>query len=286
MNSAHANHPHTAAAQQALAVAPFGTHTPRGLNALIKQLVAMGIGVGSIKKRLAVAWGRRNGDAPVDVTYHGLKLRLQPQHNTIESKLLFSSRLREGRELSHMKTALAQGGVCIDIGANMGYYALMAAHMGATRVLALEPNPVMFARLCMGIALNKFEAVITPLQMGASDVAGSLTLTICDTDYGSSSAVNTTIHGEQITVEVAPLLPLLEAQGITRIDVMKIDVEGMEDRILFAFFEQAAAELLPRVLIMEDNRTLWKRDVIEWLLSHGYRIRENTHANLVLYYAA
>jgi hypothetical protein len=75
---------------------------------------------------------------------------------------------------------------------------------------------------------------------------------------------------------------LVEEEGLTRIDAMKLDVEGIEDRILVPYLSAAPAALLPRFLIIEDNSSVWKEDLLGLLRRLGYVAAAAAHANLVL----
>jgi len=121
----------------------------------------MGFGRGRLKLLFSQLWNRINGDKPVDLIYQNLKLRLQPRQNTIESKIMFSAKQREGAELALIKRHLADGGVFVDIGSNIGYYALNVALMSAGKIIAIEPNPPVLARLRDNIALNDLQSKIT-----------------------------------------------------------------------------------------------------------------------------
>ena len=66
---------------------------------VIHVLIKMGAGFGKLKKIYSKILTKINKDKPIDITYHGIKVRLYPHNNTIESKILVSSRLREGKEL-------------------------------------------------------------------------------------------------------------------------------------------------------------------------------------------
>ena len=132
----------------------FGTFKPVGVSRLFLALAKLGFGRGRLKLLFAQLWNGLNGDRPVDMLYNDLKFRLRPRQNTIESKMMFSSKRREEPELKMISHYLADGGVFVDIGANIGYYSLNAALLGAQKAIAIEPNPAILARLNDNIALN------------------------------------------------------------------------------------------------------------------------------------
>ena len=164
----------------------FGTFAPTGVSRLILGLAKMGLGRGRLKLLFSQLWNWINGDKPVDLIYQNLKLRLQPRQNTIESKIMFSAKQREGAELALIKRHLTDGGVFVDIGSNIGYYALNVALMSAGKVIAIEPNPTVLARLRDNMALNDLQSKITVHDVAIGATKGIAHLTISDNDFGSS----------------------------------------------------------------------------------------------------
>lgn len=260
----------------------FGTYKPKGLDAIAIKMAQSGLGRGKLKKSLYNFWQKRNPHYPVDISYHGLKLRLEPQHNTIENKILFSAKQREAVELDHLKKLLTNGGTFLDIGANFGYYSLMAAQMGADKVISIEPNPALHQRLSDIADLNQFNKIIDANCLGLGESESTLELTLNPVDLGSSSMADPDMVGEKIQVQILPLLKLLKDKNITAIDAMKIDVEGMEDRVLFPFFENAPKTLHPKLIIMEENASLWNRNILKWLLENGYNTKHKSRGNFIL----
>ena len=66
-------------------------------------------------------------------------------------------------------------------------------------------------------------------------------------------------------------------------DVIKIDIEGMEDRALFPFFENIAKAQYPKLIVMEDGiNEQWERDILSWLLANGYHAAARTRGNIML----
>ena len=184
----------------------FGTFAPPGVSRIILGLARMGLGRGRLKLLFSQLWNQINGDKPVDLIYQNLKLRLHPRQNTIESKIMFSAKRREGAELELIKRHLADGGVFVDIGSNIGYYALNVALMSAGKVIAIEPNPPVLARLRDNIALNDLQSKITVHEAAIGATKDIAQLTISDNDFGSSSIVNQRVGKTHIDVEVLPLV--------------------------------------------------------------------------------
>jgi len=261
----------------------FGTFAPTGASRIILALAKIGFGRGRLKLLFSRLWNRLNGDEPVDLIYHALKLRLQPRRNTIDAKIMFSAKQREADELNMIRHHLRDGGVFVDIGANIGYYALNAALMNANQVIAIEPNPPILARLRDHIALNELASKITvhPVAVGAAE--GVAKLTVSENDFGSSSIINDTVGSSHVEVGLMLLVDILKASGVAKADIIKIDIEGMEDRALFPYFEVISKAQYPKLIVMEDGiNARWERDILGWLLQNGYHAAARTRGNIML----
>ena len=115
--------------------------------------------------------------------------------------------------------------VFLDVGANFGYYSLLAARLGIfDEIHAIEPHPETYKRLLWHVKENKFDGVITPHNVAASDGAGNAT-----TDAkpaGTNQIYKERSPGEFVVVETAPLDAMFDFRGQNI--CLKIDVEGHE----------------------------------------------------------
>lgn len=262
----------------------WGARAPRGVGRLLVQARKLGLARGPVKKMMARLWSGLGLPAPVDIRYAGLKFRLHPWDNVVENKMLFGSKLRDWTEIEKLREFAGDGGVFLDIGANIGYYSLMAVHQGAARALAFEPNPVVLSRLRFNIDANQLADRIKALPVALGDRVATMTMLVSDRDMGGSHiGDHRDAPGTPIDVQVKPLGDVLAEEGITRVDAMKIDVEGMEDAVLFPFFETSPRSLWPRLVIIEHtSEKQWKRNVLAWMRESGYREIERNRSNAIL----
>lgn len=262
----------------------WGVHAPSGMGKLLVLAKKMGLARGSFKKSIARLWLTLRLPVPVDIRYAGLKFRLHPWDNVVENKMLFGSKMRDGAEIGRLREFSSDGGVFLDIGANIGYYALMAAHQGARKVLAFEPNPVVFSRLRFNIEANDLAGRIVALSVALGDRVATMAMEVSHRDLGGSHIGDTKdASATSIDVQVRPLSDVLMDEGITRVDAMKIDVEGMEDAVLFPFFETSPRSLWPRLMIIEHtSQQQWKRDILAWMVESGYQEIERNRSNAML----
>lgn len=138
---------------------------------------------------------------------------------------------------------LKPGDLFIDIGANVGYYSLLAAHLvGAEgRVIAIEPSPSIRAKLQNNIDLNSYRN-IDVLGYAISSERGKIPFYMGPPEsIGMSSMLQRdelTYEGE---VECCPLGDLVDAETWQRAHIVKIDVEGAELEVV-----KSLLPLLPR----------------------------------------
>ena len=262
----------------------WGELSPSGLGRALLFAKRMGLARGSAKKLMSRVWYRLGLRTPVDIRYAGLKFRVHPWDNTVEYKMLFGSKPRDWPEIKQLQAYAGDGGVFLDIGANIGYYALMAVHHGAGKVLAFEPNPIVFSRLKFNIDANNLDTAILALPVALGDRADTVTLTVSQGDMGGSHIGNSGgLAGTPVIVEMKTLTVVLSDHGIHRVDALKIDVEGLEDAVLLPFFESSPRSLWPRLIIIEHtSHQAWKRDILSWLKASGYQEFERNRSNAML----
>lgn len=173
----------------------------------------------------------------------------------------------------------------VDVGANAGLYTLhiaLTAHPRTT-CLAIEPNPEMIERIRGNVAVNQ-EKIGKPERIrvapfAVSDVEKDVTLILGNGDAGGARVASS---GTGMVVRAKTLAQICSDFDIERIDALKIDIEGLEDRVLFAFLEQAAGPLIPKAIVLEHNSAKWDRDVLKLLKSKGFLERGKTHANVLM----
>lgn len=234
-------------------------------------------------RKIALAGGARMADAEVE----GLKFRFYLRDNVSERKYLFMPQFFDAFERGLLRLKLKADGVFVDVGANAGIYTMTAAAcVGAGgRVIAVEPNPAVLERLLFNAALNGVSSRVTPVQAGVSDAEGQFSLVLDESNLGGSSLVERR-SDKSISVPCYTLLQIAARAGIGKIDAMKIDIEGAEDRALVPFLQSAPDGLLPALLILENSPQAWKADLPAALRQRGYRQSAVTRMNQVWELAA
>ena len=221
---------------------------------------------------------------PVDTTALSCKMRLFPYNNVCEKRILFTPQYFDAVELAVLKSRIKPNFTFIDIGANIGGYTLfVAANAGAgAHILAIEPQPDIFARLTYNISLNPF-GTVKAMACAVADKDGELTLFVDPNNSGESSVK--IVSGDRgvgnIKVPAKRLLSILQEESFQYLDAAKLDVEGAEDLILDTFFKEAPESLWPKLLIIERGNARWSIDIPDLLLKQGYTIIATTKNNQI-----
>ena len=137
------------------------------------------------------------------------------------------------------RAQLREGMTVLDIGANLGYYTLIASK-SAGHVVAFEPESENRALLNKTLTENK-RANVLVIDKGVSDAAGAGLLAIDPDNKGKHSLLPTS-GSAQVEIQLTTVDDTLSAHNIGHVDLIKMDIEGWEGH---AFLGMSA--LLARV---------------------------------------
>ena len=193
-------------------------------------------------------------------------------------KVYFYGHYHERYEADLVQRLLADDDVFWDIGANVGYFTLVAAtalnHRG--RIIAFEPGKNAYARLTENLALNPYRNIQT-FPVAVADREGEAVLHLAG-DIADTSASLYPAGPAQAGQEVCRTVALdhfLRAENLPPPDLIKLDAEGAELAVL-----QGAHELIndtPPMWLMEmEEKNLRaagasKAAVAQFLTGCGYR---------------
>jgi len=228
---------------------------------------------------------RRVGDQPVDLEVLGVRMRIHLDNNACERRLLVTPHFFDPAELEILKSRIKPGFRFVDLGANVGAYSLFVARRAGrkARILAIEPQPEILERLKTNIALNGFSIDVAPVAILEKE--GEAELVVDSRNLGHtlvSREPKGQVGRRLLRVPAATLLQLVQSRGYSRIDCLKADIEGAEDRALMPFFSTAPRSLWPRLMILEHSPREWQIDLIGALRGLGYRLIGPARANAVL----
>lgn len=258
-------------------IQPFGTYPPTKTQQWIRYLFFnTPFGYMKLRRPFVERFKQACKGGPVDSYLFGLKVRFYPQDNQTDAKSAVCGNCYNAKEWRWLDKCLPTGGTFIDIGANMGFFSLFAATKQA-RIIAIEPQPILFERLCTNMALNSIDGYLIKAAVGERDETGTLIQT--NMDYGGG----TIGQGNGDTVHIRPLLDILTVLNVNKVNVLKIDIEGYEDRALIPFLNTAPDSLLPEHIIMEySERDRWQSDLMSKLKQVGYLRKARSRGNALL----
>ena len=265
------------------APAPFGAFAPNAAQAAIISL-AQGSRLkrGAFRPMLSRLVNLMRA-GPVDVQYQGASFRFYHQASATERGALFNPDYNI-EELDFLRTHAPSGGVFVDVGANVGTYAMvLARHVGTGgTVIAIEPHPVTHARLAFNNAASGYsQTKLVAAAAGPAD--GELLIETDGDNLGASHIVSGAASGKAIKVPSLRLQRILDEAGVFHVDALKIDVEGFEDRVLTGFFKDAPHALWPRAVVIEHlSKDEWQRDCIADMHARGYVETGKTRSNTLL----
>lgn len=223
-------------------------------------------------------------DGRCDVEALGLKLRVHPKDNLSEKRLFLTPQCFDPDELDAVRAVMAPGRTFMDIGANAGAYALVAAKAGGrgSRVVAVEPQAEMRRRMLFNARQNGLENLeVTGVAL--ADYEGEDVMRMVAGNLGGTALTGPgEASGEAVRVTTLPTL--MNELRIERIDAMKIDVEGGELDILSAFFKQIDADRWPELMVLEraDLAGRDAPDAAALAQSKGYKVQQYTRMNVIL----
>lgn len=260
---------------------PFGTYAPQGS---AKRLIALSrwtpLGRGKARRVLYNRLVTLPQDR-YDVTVRGVNMRLHPKTNTVESKLVLRPDAYCPQEMKFLEQTLGAGIDFVDIGANIGAFAVQVAARTGVRTLAFEPNPTARARLAENAEFNP-SANLTIDPRALSDRRETVQFKSVDSDLKVSGFDLERYDGTTIDVETVPLIDALDEHGFEAKWGLKIDVEGHEDTVLEPFFANAPKARWPRFVVIEAIKREGLPDVLQTMKSLGYTETFRNRANMGL----
>lgn len=204
---------------------------------------------------MSVVTGSGSCPPPVPLRIPGVNLPLR-LHVHGEADRFVSRRIREEGiwepyETSLVLAALQPGDVFLDVGANIGYFPVIAAGRVGRRgkVLAFEPDPDNYRLLSDNIELNGCGEVVTAFEAGLADenTVGQLFLSEDNAGDHQIFAVNGARRSLPVTLyNGSDFL----RERIDRLDLLKVDVQGAEYAVMAGLLP-LLRELpqLPRIIL-------------------------------------
>ncbi|OHA70172.1 MAG: hypothetical protein A3F15_00330 [Candidatus Wildermuthbacteria bacterium RIFCSPHIGHO2_12_FULL_40_12] len=176
------------------------------------------------------------------IEVQGSKMFMNPNENSYNMRRTLedyaSNLVHEKATTDLFKKTVKNGDVVVDLGANIGYFSLLASRLTGSqgKVFSFEPEPKNYNYLKKNIELNNYNHA-QPFQKAVSDKNGTTKLFICDYDTGHHTinkqdgiqaySRGRIVKERSIDIETVALDNFLK-ERTNRVDVIKMDVEGAE----------------------------------------------------------
>lgn len=268
-----------------------------GLNDLTNRLDRLSERLDAVELRVGEAARARWPHSPLYLGDHqalvatrwGAKMVVDTRDQLLAPWLLLDG-LWESHATGWLQKTLRTGGVMVDVGANIGYFTLLAANLvGAQgRVVAVEAHPDLFELLRRNVVMNGHRSLVTLCNAAAWSSPGRLPFHrrvgyASNSSLASAGATGLQQLGDsEETCEVEAVVLDDVLSGLDRIDVLKIDVEGAEIKAFHGLSRtieshpemQVMFEWSPEQLQLMGDRP---SELVDLLAEAGFRFRLLEH---------
>lgn len=190
---------------------------------------------------------------PIELYRTGLGDMWAPAVNH-ESVALIAQEMTDLDEYEFHDQRIEPGDVVIDCGGHVGFYTKLALSRGASLVIALEPDPENHWLYNRNLEKEIADGRVRLIKAGVWDQKGELAFHHDVENPGGHSFFGRS--GNEMIIENVPVLPvddLVEELGLDRIDWIKMDIEGAEQRALMGA-ARTLARFKPNLAICTYHR--------------------------------
>lgn len=245
-----------------------------------------------------------NSKPPVPLRVDGLPRPLQLYVHGEEDKVI-SARLRsegvwEPYETQLLLSMLSPGDVFVDVGANLGYFCVIAAALVGSggAVHAFEPHPDNYDLLCANIRLNDLHNQVETYPIGLADEERQGNLFFSEDNSGDHQIYQGSEARSHQAIRLRRGCEVLR-DSVTRLDLLKVDTQGSESAVVAGLMPLLRGlSRPPRVLIELTPHSLREagssgRELVQllaqlkqpfWIIDHiEHRLSASTAQELALW---
>jgi len=213
---------------------------------------------------------------------------------------MIALRMFERSETDFLKQSVQQGFVCVDVGANVGYFThLFAERVGNIgHVVAVEPIKRNAKLIELNSIINLTDDYVTVINKAVSEnLTGETRFSLRDDSASSSLAEDSNtperdnpLNTSTVAIDVfcEPLDEIVKGLQLDRIDILKMDIEGYEYRALLGMTHIFGSKnLRPGLMMLElfskhlecFNNSI--DQIVQYLAEHHYSAKFiNRHGKL------
>tara|TARA_B100000674_G_scaffold489954_1_gene504824 strand:+ start:10256 stop:11221 length:966 start_codon:yes stop_codon:yes gene_type:complete len=189
------------------------------------------------------------------------------------------------REMDHkflLDKTLKPGSVVLDIGANIGYYALMELNLIGQegRLIAVEPSPWNVDLLKKNLELNQKTRNVRVVTGAISSSRGKDTFHLASSSnlntFQNYGTVEKHLTGETLEVDTYRVAEVLTEEELRKgIDLIRMDVEGHEVDVINGMLDEVKEGVLSPSIIFETHLSRYNKEndmseSLKALFDYGY----------------
>lgn len=162
-----------------------------------------------------------------------LELEVHATRDRVITPRLRSTGQWEPYESTLVQSLLGPGDVFVDVGANIGYFSVLAAERvgGAGQVFAFEPDPENYGLLAANLALNGFGPRAHTVCAALAEADGEGALYLSEDNLGDHQVFAVADNRHHIPIRLLDGGKYLAAR-VARVDLLKVDTQGAEHAVL------------------------------------------------------
>ena len=202
----------------------------------------------------------RNYDGPVTTSWY-FGLHFNHHLSGDMSQCTYIDGQYEPNELHALTEQIRQGMCVFDVGANAGVFTLVAAKLVGDGgiVHAFEPSPRDRERLLANVRLNRQSNVRVHAE-ALGGAAGKAILAVAGAEHPGHNTIGGFAYSDDaaaysVEVDVTTLDEIVAREGLNRLDILKIDVEGAETAVLLGA-KAALGRFRPIILVEAQDASL------------------------------
>ena len=186
--------------------------------------------------------------------------------------------VHEANSTAEVKKIITPGMKILEVGANIGYYAIMETRLaGQTgHLYAMEPSPFNFDMLTRNLKLNGIENY-NLYNTAAGEINGKAKFLLSGRSNLSTFIERDDLTGEEVDVDVVRLEDFMQDK---KVDFIRMDVEGYEGEILKGAEGSLASGNKPKYFFIEIHSELLHKkdssckDIVDFLAKYGYEVKK------------
>jgi FkbM family methyltransferase len=187
----------------------------------------------------------------------------------------------------HARKFIKNDSVIIDAGANAGVFSVFAAHLSPQgKIYSFEPSPETYELLSKNT--REYSQILT-FNHGLGDISKEENLILAESS-GSNTMVDSGMRdgtsASMVKVCVKTIDEVVREQGITRVDFIKMDTEGYEEKILYGA-KETIQKYAPVLSMSAYHHVGDKKSIPNYVLSlnprYKYKISRDVEDNLLFW---